>query len=581
MTQTLFLLVFGTIVVCCVYLIKRDKAPPRITQQPEDLELKLGEKELIQVPVEGSRPFTFQWFRDGQLLDIFTDSFLEIEGDSSSHQCTYHLIVRNACGEVRSRGFRVSILTLPFFEREPEHISVMAGEGGVLSAEVSSPVSLNYQWFRNGVPIPCENNATLLLPALTEEDNGAEYKLQVSNKVGEVFSQPVKVTVEVNRLIFGDPTSPAIELSRWQGLPVRTRDLSVTPLFKSRMAMMIQPAINLSQQGHQVTQQSFKIIFKPSALEGLRDGTFHLMEGTKGQYVTAVNSANGRIVGNGQLVASNATRVAAIAAASFQVLAVITAQKFLGDIDKKLASLSKGVKEIQDWLEEESWATLQSDHDYLTSIAETIQSQKLSHAEVTTFLTCIEMVDHNASRIALMSSRKLERLSADIPNIEKSWTSSGVKEDVDLLQNKMEEWGHYAHCFMGALRLKGAAAQLRCSLPVHSNPSEYRLKSLEAALKQMQVAHAEFSKAVGYQAEKLDSCFSKEESLVLKGELMKQINEYGRQICDHRDDMETTVRTLRDGLQEMRSLEEKGITMLVNLAANGDVASIKQIEENV
>lgn len=581
MPQTLFLLAFGIIVASCFYFIKRHTSPPRVVRQPEDLQLKLGEKTLIQISVEGSRPLTFQWVRDGQLLDGGTDSFLEIEGNTTLHPCTFQLISKNAYGEALSRVFRVSVLTPPVFLTEPENISVLAGGDGVLSAEVSSPLPMNYQWFRNGVPILGANKPTLQLPALSEDDHGAEYHLQVANEAGVVLSQPAKAMVEVNRMILGDPTNPAMELSRWDGLPVKTRDVEMTPLLKSRMAMMIQPGINLAQQGHQAAQQSFKIIFKPAAFEGLRDGTFHLMEGTKGYYATAVNTANGRIVGNGQLVASNATRVAAIAAASFQVLAVITAQKFLADIDKRLASIDKGVDEIQCWLEEESWATLRADHEYLTSIAETIQSQKLSHSEVTAFLTKIEMVDHNASRIALMSSKKLDRLKANLPNIEKSWGIGGVKLDADSIENTVKEWGHYAHGLMGALRLKGAAAQLRCALPVHSAPAHYRLDSLENALRQMQVSHDAFSKAVENQAEHLDSRFSKEKSLSRKGELLKQIKEYERDIRDHRQDMENTVRTLREGLKEMRTLKQEGMTMLVNLDANGDVASLQQIEGSV
>lgn len=547
---------------------------PKITRQPMDVRLKQGEKVVVEAQAEGTGPLLYQWLRDGQTVEGATDTYLDVEAIPG----TLQFVVRNPWGEARSRTCQVTVLVPPVITCQPEALSVLAGEAGVLSAEVSSSMPVTYQWHRNGVPIPGAVEPVLHLPEIQEEDHYAEYQVSVANSAGLVHSKSARVTVRLNRLIIGDPTRPELELARWDGMPVKTRDVAMTPSLKARMGMMVQPATNLAREGQRIAETTYKIVFSPEVTTGLRDGTYRLMDGTRGSYTSAVNSG-GKIVGNGQLVVNNAARVAAVATAVFQILAVITAQKFLADIDKKLAAIDKGVKEIQNWLEEDAWATLHAGHDYLNGIAQTIQAQRLSPPEVTAFLNQLEHIDRDSQRIARMTMKKLERLEGALPEIKKSWGSGGVKEDADLLQGRMDEWGYYAHGLMGALRLRGAAAQLRCSLPVNPGPAGHRLDSLQEFLGEMQAVQDEFAKGVGIRAEGLVSRFFKGESLASKNRFLEQIKQFECEFQGLRLEMESTLQTLRVGLGEMDTIEQRGMAMLVTLDANGEVAKLEQVEE--
>ncbi len=62
---------------------------------------------------------------------------------------------------------------------------------------------LTYQWQRNGVAIDGATAATLAIPAVSIEDNGAEYRAVITNGGGSVTSTAAKLTVTS-----GDPNMP-------------------------------------------------------------------------------------------------------------------------------------------------------------------------------------------------------------------------------------------------------------------------------------------------------------------------------------------------------------------------------------
>jgi len=546
---------------------------PRIVRQPLDIRMKLGETAVLEAHAEGTGPLAYQWFQDDQPIPGATESYLETQATPGALQ----LLVKNSWGEIRSRLVQVRVLVPPVIQSEPEPLSLLAGEDAIFSVQVPAATGTTYQWHRNGVPIPGAMEPTLSLPQVSEEDHAAEFQVTVSNEAGVVQSKPAVLDVRLTRLISGDPNHPELELSRWEGMPPRSREIPMTSSLKSRMGMMVQPGLNLAQQGHSAAT-AFKVVFSPEVTQGMRDGTFRLMGGNVGHYAKAVDKG-GKLVGNGQLVANNAARAAAIGTAVFQVLAVVTAQKFLADIDKKLAAIDKGVKEIQNWLEEEAWGTLHAGHDYLNGIAQAIHEQRLSPPEVTAFLNQLEHIDQDSQRIARMTLKKLQRQEVALPEIKKSWGSGGVKEDAGKLQTHLDDWGFYAHGLMGALRLRGAAAQLRCSLPVNPGPSNHRLGSLKACLDEMDAVHVGFVKELSHRADGLISRFSKDDSADIRRQFHRQTLQFTEEFQAVRQDMLATVSAIQVGLGEMDNLEKKGVALLVTLDANGEVASLAQIEE--
>lgn len=93
-----------------------------------------------------------------------------------------------------------------------------------------------------------------------------------------------------------------------------------------------------------LTGTAYKICFNPNVEHGLRNGTFQLMNKLNGyKQLTAINSTTGKIVGNGWIEQVRADRLLAISTIAWQAMAMITAQKFLSDINKTMKEVKASI----------------------------------------------------------------------------------------------------------------------------------------------------------------------------------------------------------------------------------------------
>lgn len=84
-------------------------------------------------------------------------------------------------------------LPSPEIHRHPESTQVVQGRSLVLSADVSGFV-LEYQWMKDGQPVPDADSSVLFIEEVTAESAG-EYKLRVSNPSAFIDSEGATVTV--------------------------------------------------------------------------------------------------------------------------------------------------------------------------------------------------------------------------------------------------------------------------------------------------------------------------------------------------------------------------------------------------
>ena len=136
---------------------------------------------------------------------------------------------------------------------------------------------------------------------------------------------------------------PATELNVYE----RPQEVSPSSSYLQVLGEFVKATGNYKQVG-----QTFKICFKPEIEEGLRNGTFELMNWAGGKQLTAVHSAQRKVIaGNGWVESARADKLIALTSLAWQGMAIITAQKFLADINKSLEEIKSsidGLKEIHD-----------------------------------------------------------------------------------------------------------------------------------------------------------------------------------------------------------------------------------------
>lgn len=159
---------------------------PRIDTQPQNQVVRVGGSATLSVSVSGSPPFTFQWWREGQAIPGATGSTLQLRALGLKDSGNYRVTVSNALGSVTSSDSVVRMTLGPVIAVPPASQTVAPGRAVRFTVN-AGPVTLGYQWYKDGVPIPFATFATLDLPFVLPGDVGT-YTVQLANFYGSEIS---------------------------------------------------------------------------------------------------------------------------------------------------------------------------------------------------------------------------------------------------------------------------------------------------------------------------------------------------------------------------------------------------------
>ncbi len=259
--------------------------------------------------------------------------------------------------------------------------------------------------------------------------------------------------------------------------PDRYELLEVGPPLQSALGPILERAPVLAQAGAGA-QGLYVLRFAPEATVALKDGSLALMKAASGGVrANAVNSA-GQIGAQGTLHGANAFRAASAALAAWQVLAIVTAQKFLSDINKRLANIEKGVKKIHEWLENDRIGQLEAAFAYAKETAHALRTHAFNEQELEVRVHELERHDSECRQVMRAVEREMGQLKDDL---SEELASTGDLEDsraeLTALAERVRQLGQ---TYVYAAHIRGLAAQLRCSLPASREASLQRLEALQA-----------------------------------------------------------------------------------------------------
>ena len=97
----------------------------------------------------------------------------------------------------------------PVITTQPQDQTAAVGEPASFSVVASGSQPLSYQWQRNGADISGADEATYTLDAVVAGDNGARFRVVVTNSVSSVTSDEATLTVTTNHAPVATITAPA------------------------------------------------------------------------------------------------------------------------------------------------------------------------------------------------------------------------------------------------------------------------------------------------------------------------------------------------------------------------------------
>jgi hypothetical protein len=185
--------------------------PPSITTQPQNVTAGIGGSAVFAVVATGSAPLTYQWRRGGVNIPAATGATYTITSVAATdHGATFDVNIQNSAGTVTSSAATLNVNRPPVITTHPQNVTTNAGGQAVFSVAAEGTAPLMYRWYRNGGIIATPSNPTYTINSVSAIDNGANYRVEVTNAFGSVFSNSATLTVTQAPQISSEPADVTI-----------------------------------------------------------------------------------------------------------------------------------------------------------------------------------------------------------------------------------------------------------------------------------------------------------------------------------------------------------------------------------
>lgn len=210
---------------------------------------------------------------------------------------------------------------------------------------------------------------------------------------------------------------------------------------------------------------TYVLSLPPHIVESLRNGTMEWLPRLGGGFQATVRNVAGKDFTANAIFKSalGAVNPAAMALMAWQMLAVVTAQKFLADIDKKMNLLNQRLDQVLDWLQDQERGLLLGNYRYLMRVQSALRSGNSSAEELQIFAAQLEQIDRESMQIQASATLRLKRVGVDIRKHNQTpQTGEAAIQGAKTLIQRGQECVEV--CLM-TLMLRVLSLELRAAMP--------------------------------------------------------------------------------------------------------------------
>jgi hypothetical protein len=172
---------------------------PSISTQPANQTVTVGQTATFSVVAAGTAPLTYQWQKNNaNISGAASATYTTPATVSGDNGATFRMIVTNSAGSATSNAATLTVSVAPVgpsISTQPANQTVTVGQAATFSVVAAGTAPLTYQWQKNNANISGATSATYATPATVSGDNGATFRVIVSNSVTSVTSNSATLTV--------------------------------------------------------------------------------------------------------------------------------------------------------------------------------------------------------------------------------------------------------------------------------------------------------------------------------------------------------------------------------------------------
>ena len=386
-----------------------------------------------------------------------------------------------------------------------------------------------------------------------------------------------EIDTEPNKIILGNINDPWGEIARYPKIEMDNyEEFQLNEKTLIGFSNWFQQAPNLAQSGAQMMMNTYTLTFKPEIAKGIADGSLKIMESLDGGIRTVAVDNNNIMRGVGSLNPATGIQSLANVMIVWQILAVITAQKFLADINQQLVQINKDLKEMKTFLENQQYSALIGNLEYIQGIQDILNSQSFDNVEFGVFLHQLEAIERECTKII----RTLESQMATVyVNFERQPLKAkiNVKENFIASSQLINDYQRLERGYLVAVAVRCLASQTRCAIPSNRNVALRRLSTLQTEISTWNENRRSFYQLVSERLPELTSLFDdgKEKRRKIRNEMYPNKNSLARMGENIQKLVLETENNIRNQIQE----NSQPLSLLVELNEDGQIIKTWKLQK--
>ena len=182
---------------------------PKILVPPKSQRVCQGDAATFFVQASSSEPLSYQWFKDGKMIQGATADTYTIPAATFGDTASYSVQIRDRCNLIESEAANLQTIGVPAISLQPASQIVCQGTPVTFNVRAISDDPLSYQWFKDGVEIPGAIAEVYTIQKAITGDKGSYY-VQARNSCGQTESEAANLDIIALPEILVQPTSQKV-----------------------------------------------------------------------------------------------------------------------------------------------------------------------------------------------------------------------------------------------------------------------------------------------------------------------------------------------------------------------------------
>ena len=186
---------------------------PGFSSQPANQSVAAGQTAAFSAMATGTAPLAYQWQKNSANISGATSaSYTTPATVSGDNGAAFRVVVTNSAGSATSNAATLTVTAAPVrpsITTQPANQTTSAGQTATFSVVAAGTAPLTYQWEKNGANISGATSASYTTPAAVSGDNGATFRVVITNSAGNLTSNSATLTVTTTPVGPSITTQPA------------------------------------------------------------------------------------------------------------------------------------------------------------------------------------------------------------------------------------------------------------------------------------------------------------------------------------------------------------------------------------